>query len=277
MRQANEQAGDARIVVLSPHLDDAVLSCWHLLDSNAAVTVVNVFTGSPPPGTAGWWDELTGAGDPIERMRERCEEDRRALALAGRSAVALELLDAQYRREPPPVAELVERFRAAMPSGALMHAPAAMMRHPDHLLVRDAAIELARQGWPLALYADLPHAIEHGWPAWVTGEPSPPPGPDVGVAWNEVLADAGLAPERLVPRVCPLDARARERKLRALAAYETQRRGLDEIAFVPVDDPRALAWEVSWIVPASALGRVSQPGGEPLVAHVPRQPQGDRA
>ncbi len=277
MREATEHAGDTRIAVLSPHLDDAVLSCWHLLDSDATLSVVNVFTGSPPPGTAGWWDALTGAGDPIQRMRERRDEDRRALALAGRSAVALELLDAQYRREEPPVAELVARLRRAIPSGALVCAPAAMMRHPDHVLVRDAAIELARQGSPLALYADLPHAIEHGWPTWVTGEPDSLPEIDVAAAWKEVFTEAGLAPNRLVTRVHPLDARARGRKGRALAAYATQRGALDEIGFVPIGDPRALAWEVSWLVPASALDHPPQPGDEPLVADVLRQPQGNGA
>lgn len=269
--------GDTSVVVLSPHLDDAVLSCWHVLESRADVTVVNVFSGSPPPGTpAPWWDQLTGATDPVARMRERHEEDRRALALAGRAAVAIDLLDAQYRRQELPVAALVERLQSAIPPGALVCAPAAMTRHPDHELVRDAALELARAGSRLALYADLPHAIEQGWPAWVTGEPRARSGLDVGAAWAEVLAGAGLAVERLVPRVRPLDAEARGRKLRAVAAYETQRAALDELAFVPLDDPRALAWEVSWLVPASALDRPQEPGGESLVADVRGERSYDR-
>ena len=37
-------------VVLSPHLDDAVLSCWHVLGREGDVRVVNVFTGSPEDG-----------------------------------------------------------------------------------------------------------------------------------------------------------------------------------------------------------------------------------
>jgi LmbE family N-acetylglucosaminyl deacetylase len=238
---------------------------------------VNVFSGSPPPGTpAPWWDQLTGATDPVVRMRERHEEDRRALALAGRAAVAIDLLDAQYRRQELPVATLVERLRTAIPPAALVYAPAAMMRHPDHELVRNAAFELARAGSRLALYADLPHAIEQGWPAWVTGQPSPLPGLDVGAAWADVLTGAGLAVERLVPRVRPLDAEARARKLRAVAVYETQRAALDELAFVPLDDPRALAWEVSWLVPTSALGRPQKPRGETLVADVGGEAFDDR-
>jgi hypothetical protein len=83
-------------VILSPHLDDAVLSCWHLLSGPDELRVVNVFAGVPS-GAAGWWDEVTGATDAGERVRERRAEDRAALAIAGREATNLDLLDAQHR------------------------------------------------------------------------------------------------------------------------------------------------------------------------------------
>ena len=54
---------DPDTIILSPHFDDAVLSCWHLLASAGEVLVVNVFAGEPPAGTLGWWDELAGASD----------------------------------------------------------------------------------------------------------------------------------------------------------------------------------------------------------------------
>ncbi len=40
----------AETIILSPHFDDAVLSCWHLLAGAGAVLVVNVFAGEPPAG-----------------------------------------------------------------------------------------------------------------------------------------------------------------------------------------------------------------------------------
>jgi len=239
--------------VLSPHLDDAVLSCWHVLESHDDVTVVNVFTGSPPPGTpVPWWDHLTGAQDPLTRMDERRAEDQRALGLVGRDAVHMDLLDDQYRTSEPSAAALLARLEVLLESGTVVHAPAGLSRHPDHLFVRDAALTLARQGRPVTLYADLPHAITNGWPAWVACVPERP-GVDVGADWAAVLTETGLSAERLVPRVRPLDTHARERKLQALAEYRTQRAALDDMAFVPLDDPRALAFEVSWDVPPSAL------------------------
>ena len=84
-------------VILSPHLDDAVLSCWHVLCGPGEVTVINVFAGSPPPGSgASWWDRLTGATDSVARMAERRAEDRAAFAIAGRTATSLDFLDEQY-------------------------------------------------------------------------------------------------------------------------------------------------------------------------------------
>ncbi len=90
-----------RTVILSPHFDDAVLSCWHLLASADEVLVVNVFAGEPPAGTLGWWDRLAGATDSAAAVRTRIEEDRQALALAGRTAVNLPFLDSQYRQRRP--------------------------------------------------------------------------------------------------------------------------------------------------------------------------------
>ena len=113
---------------------------------------------------------MTGARDPVQRMRERRAEDRRALACAGRSAVNLGFLDAQYGRRDSPAGRLLKRIPTLLERGTVIHAPAALSRHPDHEIVRDVALDLARSGWQVVLYADLPHAILDGWPAWVSGD-----------------------------------------------------------------------------------------------------------
>ena len=141
--------------------------------------------------------------------------------------------------------------------------------------MRDAACELALSGRRVALYADLPHAIGAGWPDWVCGEVSGA-GSEVAAQWRAVLESAGLDTLHLLRRVRSLDAPARARKLRALAAYRTQRRALDRFAFAPLEDPRALAWEVEWGVTASALRRAQQVTGEAVVADAPRETLDDR-
>jgi hypothetical protein len=254
-------------VILSPHFDDAVLSCWRVLEADGEVTVVNVFTASPPSGRpSAWWDRLTGARDSIARMAERRAEDEAALALAGCEAVSLGLLDDQYRTADIPGGVVRERVRAALAPASTLYAPAAMDEHRDHVLVRDAALSLGAEGWRLLLYADLPHAIPHGWPSWVTGVQERP-GSDPAAMWDRALGAAGLARERLPACVRPLEPAARARKLAAVDCYRTQREALDRFSFVPLADPRALAWEVYWRVAPSALRGPQQPFRQDPVAH----------
>jgi LmbE family N-acetylglucosaminyl deacetylase len=252
-------------LILSPHFDDAVLSCWRVLEAGGEVTVVNVFTASPPSGRpSAWWDRLTGARDSIARMAERRAEDQAALALAGCEALSLGLLDDQYRTADIETGKVLERLRGALAPGSELYAPAAMDEHRDHVLVRDAALSLAGEGWPLVLYADLPHATGAGWPSWVSGMRKRP-GSDPDAIWDRALDGAGLALEELTAYVRPLEPAARARKLAAVDCYRTQREALDRFSFAPLADPRALAWEVYWRVPPSAVRDPHQPGRQDRV------------
>src|SRR5437588_12361838 len=105
--------------ILSPHLDDAVLSCWHLLTEPHEVMVVNVLAGVPAAGAVtGWWDTSSGSTDSREAVMDRIEEDRGALALAGRVPLNLEFLDDQYRDAPAAVDRVLDVLRDALPRGA---------------------------------------------------------------------------------------------------------------------------------------------------------------
>ncbi len=103
--------------MLSPHPDDAVLSCWHALTGPGDVRVVNVFTAVPDGGAASrcaWWDRLTGASNPSARMRERLIEDAEALRLAGRTALNVGFLDGQYRAGEQSAEAVAERAAAVL-------------------------------------------------------------------------------------------------------------------------------------------------------------------
>jgi LmbE family N-acetylglucosaminyl deacetylase len=244
-------------VILSPHLDDAVLSCWHILTQPGEVLVVNVFAGVPAsPGGAAWWDAYTGATDSGQRMRERIAEDRRALALAERTAVNLDLLDEQYRGHDHPLPSITTVIEAVLAPGFHIYAPAAFANHTDHALVRAAALELRARGFRLSLYADLPHATLHGWPAWVTGKGAPASKDLAGAAWENALAGT----EMLRPSVQLLDPATLVRKLAAVYMYRTQLRGLQELAGCPLTDRNALGYEVVWATgaPARAVGRAAR-------------------
>jgi LmbE family N-acetylglucosaminyl deacetylase len=225
----------SRRVVVSPHLDDAVLSCWHVLEAGDA-TVVTVFTGVPEAGGSGWWDKLTGSDDSAARIRERLLEDERALSLAGAESVHLNLLDEQYRGNgaSPPVAEALA---VQLADDDEVYAPLGLFLSGDHGLVREAALELRAD---LRLYADHPHAGVWGLPSWVTGDRTSSE-LDVDSAWRQRMTEAGLDPSTLTAAVHALDDGAFERKLAAVRAYATQIPALEREA------PLAqLRWEVTW-------------------------------
>jgi LmbE family N-acetylglucosaminyl deacetylase len=234
-------------VVLSPHLDDAVLSCWHVLAGPGAVEVINVFAGSPNsrPGPA-WWDRVTGATDSAERMRERVAEDREALSSIERQPVNLPFLDEQYRDGEQDVDSIAAQIESRVEHAGHVHAPAALVKgHGDHALVRAAALDLRESGTRVSLYADLPHALEFGWPSWVTGEPRRL---DPAPYWEWLLDGSGISRERLRPEIHELDPDERDRKLEAIRTYRTQLAAL-EIMFGGLD-PERLRYEVTWEIEA---------------------------
>ena len=237
-------------VILSPHFDDAVLSCWHLLASAGEVLVVNVFAGEPPAGTLGWWDQLAGASDSAATVRTRIEEDRQALALAGRMAVNLPFLDSQYRQHDQVPAEIVEALRTMLPAGTQIYAPASLGdHHRDHTAVRAAALALHAEGANVALYADLPHAIMSGWPQWVLNGGSSSGADTADERWTAQLETSGIPVERMEAAAHRLGPEDHASKLEALLTYRSQIALLQEVFGSSLEDPQQLGLEVEWRLP----------------------------
>jgi hypothetical protein len=233
--------------VLSPHPDDAVLSCWHLLTHPDDVIVLNVFTAAPNGGgdpTGAWWDRLTGATSSEVRMRDRLAEDADALRLAERMAVNLGFLDAQYRTAEQSIDAVADKLATVLDTGMRIYAPAALGAVPDHEVVLAAALMMEQHGHEVAFYADLPHAIRFGWPASVTGLP-PDPALDVDAYWESLLTRSVPAAGALATEIHALDDRALMAKLAAVRTYRTQLPGL--IALNPrLAEPRSLGYEAVW-------------------------------
>jgi LmbE family N-acetylglucosaminyl deacetylase len=234
-------------LLLSPHLDDAVLDCWALLCGEGDLQTVNVFAGIPPAGSVAAWDAITGARDSAERVRERIAEDERALALAGLAPVRLSFLDAQYRRPggAPGVAELDRALSAVVSGASRVYAPAGIGGHPDHLLVRRYASLLAASGMPVSLYAELPYCVRHGWPSWVDGA-EPDPLRDVDAFWDEQLSGVACMPPLRSAGVRRLDDTQAAAKLAAMRCYATQLPALDFAARGVLQEPEIFRFEVSW-------------------------------
>ncbi|MEU7516051.1 PIG-L family deacetylase [Streptomyces sp. NPDC042898] len=110
----------APLLVLSPHLDDAVLSCGGLLGwagRRAPVTVATLFTeATPPPYTlsARQYLKQTGAGDAEELFADRRAEDRDVLGLLDVGVLHVGLVDGLFRRLTRPRAG-TERLARLLP------------------------------------------------------------------------------------------------------------------------------------------------------------------
>lgn len=156
-----------RIVVVSPHLDDAVLSCGGLLGARPGSTVVTVYTGVPDAADLLTdWDRRCGFGSAAEAMRERRREDARAMAIVRGHGLALGFLDSQYIACAD--AGLLALTEALMRTLAELRPDAVAiplgLLHADHVRVSDAAL-MVRDAWrgpAWLVYEDVPYRCLSG-------------------------------------------------------------------------------------------------------------------
>lgn len=242
-------------LVVSPHLDDAVLDCWSVLSSGREVQVVNVFAGVPENVGLTSWDAITGAADSAERARERIAEDAVALARAPREPFNLDLLDAQYRTGPldrmglsgPSLEQIDLAVISRLPSASRVYAPAGIGGHGDHVRARRYGQMLSRAGMPVTLYAELPYCVAYGWPSWVDGR-EPEPNRNVDAYWNSSLEGLPEMPPLRSAQVVRLDDVAAADKLEAMKCYRTQYPCLNYGGRGLLDDPEIHRFEVHWML-----------------------------
>lgn len=228
---ADPSVPEGPLLVVSPHLHDAALSCAALLDRGQSVTVLDVCTLVPEPDRSTEWDRRCGFSSAKEAMAAREAEETEAFAQSPHEVLAVDLLEGQYRddlrgamderRLNEAVSGWIDRYHGGtvvLPAGAGLTvglAPgiwprirAALGGHrvvhadPDHLWVRDTVLQMLRGRTDVRvwLYEELPHC--RSLPA------------DAAVS---LVADwSGRRAERVVVRV------DRERKAERLAAYASQ-------------------------------------------------------
>jgi LmbE family N-acetylglucosaminyl deacetylase len=240
-----------RTVVVSTHLDDAVLSTAARLMAGDVV-VVTVFAGLPDEGCAvPWWDRLTGATDSRQRVLERLAEDDAALALLGVPTVRLDELDEQYRSAPVDPELLARRIAGALGTTGQVWLPAGVGGNTDHLAVRDAGRRavtlLGEPSREVRLYADVPYTAVYGWPRWASGRP---PDPYLDADWwlAQDLPRRGLDPAALMPKPRLLTPDELALKRRAVAAYRSQLPALQLTGLSADREADLLGVELSWVI-----------------------------
>lgn len=220
-------------IILSPHYDDAALSCGGLIAQRAAagelVVVATVFGGRPDLTTLSPFARAIHArpGAAGDLIAQRVAEERQALAILGAQGWPGDYLDCIYRRAEADgrwlydseeaifgavdaaddglVDELAAVLAAlAPPAGqCLIYAPLAVGNHVDHQVVQRAAMKLVEGGYDLLFYEDYPYVVRDpaGLPA----------------ALDRVAPRAGWQPMPV-----PLSREDLERKIAAVTAYASQ-------------------------------------------------------
>ena len=162
-------------LVISSHLDDAVLSASHVL-MNTQCGVLTVFAGPPPDSIALTpWDALTGASSSSERHHERIAEDSRALSILGTVGHCLDEPEKQFRRgRGPNMSRISNEIASRLPGVETLWIPAGIGRDSDHLLARGIALSAVQAPGitSVGFYADFPHVFRYGWASWITGLPA---------------------------------------------------------------------------------------------------------
>lgn len=159
------------VLVVSPHLDDAVLSVGSFLASWPGAWVLTVFAGTPSPAKVTSFDVHCGFVDSDVAMPARWDEDDRALAAVGARPLRASLLDGQYDPERDSD-ETIKSICKVLHRSVLSLTPTRVLvplglAHPDHELVSIAATIVAREWEEIELWAyeDVPSRVL--WPEQV--------------------------------------------------------------------------------------------------------------
>jgi LmbE family N-acetylglucosaminyl deacetylase len=165
------------LVVLSPHLDDAVLSCGALIAhavTRTSVTVATLFTeAGPPPHTwsARRYLHQVGAADAETLYRQRRAEDRAALEPLGVGWVHAGLTEAQFRlragpgsrrwwtRLLPELAHCYPVYRRHVISGRIAPSDAGTLAEASGFIQRTAGLGRPLVLAPLGVGGHVDHVL----------------------------------------------------------------------------------------------------------------------
>jgi LmbE family N-acetylglucosaminyl deacetylase len=209
-----------RLVVISPHLDDAVLSLGGTIASAAAsgvrTLVVTVFANDPhEDGPAGTWDERCGFATAAQAAAVRRAEDRRACTLLGAEPVWLPFADSDHPLDATPE-DIHAALRSVVDESDVVLVPGWPLRHPDHALLADALLTQDPLAATVGVYVEQPYAVSPPLRRPYVDRPGATP-PAGGISPR-----AGERLDRVLWRTSRHGAAAWQLKQHAIAAYASQ-------------------------------------------------------
>ena len=203
-----------RVVVVSPHLDDGVLSLGAAISRATAAGIAEVVVLTVCGGdvtseqTASGWDVLGGFATEGEATRARRTEDAAACRLVGAAPVWLPFRDGAYTRDRDDEATARAVAEATANADAAF-IPGFPLLHHDHVWLAQLLLRARLPCRSMWLYAEQPYTHRS------RGIPPAPP--------DSVRSALSFWPAWSRVRV---GIRDRARKQKAIRTYRSQLRGL---------------------------------------------------
>lgn len=172
-------------IYLSPHLDDAVLSCgaliWEQTNAGEQVSIWTLCAGDPPPGPFSPFAQSLHQRWQVgrEAIAERRREDILACKLVGAEFRHFQIPDCIYRKDPQSgeylytseaalfgslrsvevdlISAMQESLAQSLPPQCELVCPLTLGGHVDHRLTRQVAERLNK---PMRYYADFPYVLD---------------------------------------------------------------------------------------------------------------------
>lgn len=150
------------IVVVSPHLDDAVMSVggliFRLARSGGLVRVLTVFAGLRTwTGATSAWDSRRGLDCAADAFAARAAEDDAAAAALGVAAYRLPFLDGGYSAVRDPDAIWAAMAPYLLDADAVL-VPGSPLAHDDHRAVTELVVARMNGCAPLGFYTEQPYS-----------------------------------------------------------------------------------------------------------------------
>jgi len=158
-----------RVTVVSPHLDDAVLSLGATIAQavrrGVSVIVLTVFACDPESTapTKGW-DARAGFATEGEAARVRRLEDAAACAVVGAEPRWLPFGSVDYERHGA-AADVTDAVTDALADTSALLLPGAPLTHPDHAWLTGALAGTALGERRVGLYAEQPYLTRTSAPS----------------------------------------------------------------------------------------------------------------
>lgn len=149
-----------KVLLVSPHFDDAILSAGQFMAERPDTVVLTVFGGFPQNADTvhSPYDEKSGFKNAKEAVEARRWEDNLAVSMLRGTAIHLEFADSQYN-EYNLVEDITDEIQRILNAGdyEAIYAPIGL-DHPDHVSVTNAILKL-KTDLPVYLWEDLPTRV----------------------------------------------------------------------------------------------------------------------